>query len=146
MPPGKTTASPKVKIQTWYIWRHKKEGWVTSNVQDYLKDVYRFDPSLGRDIKTPSPFNLEDFESLNPNDFTFKAHFNFNDIRLGRSDVQFVFTDLATNKTYPMLRKEFVRVFKTSYFSKGEIIGLWKFVKHGSTISISLVKELDDHE
>lgn len=140
-------ATPKPpKRPSWSIWRHKKEGWITCYVEGHLKSEYRWDTTTRTQVEIPPKYIQDDFETLNPADFTFKATLQFHDLYAGRSAVNFIFRDLQTDRSYSMFPSEFERVFKNCYFHKGVIQGLWRFEKHGSSVGIYLVEELDDDE
>lgn len=144
--PRKVVAPKPPKRPSWSVWRHKKEGWITCYVEGHLKPEYRWDPATRTQVAVPPKYVQDDFEALNPAEFTFKATLQFYYLYTGRSAVNFEFRDLQTSRGYTMLAKEFERVFKECYFHKGAIRGLWRFEKHGSSVGIYLVKELDDDE
>jgi len=140
--PRKAAAPKPPKRPSWSIWRHKKEGWLTFYLEGHLRPEYDWQTKTHK----PPKYSINEFEQLNPAEFTLKATLQFEKLRKHQSALNFEFRCLETGAHYVMLTRGFEHVLKTSYFHKGAIKGLWKFEKYGGSVGIYLVKELDDDD
>lgn len=146
MAPRAPKAPKPAKRPSWSIWRHKEKGWVTFYLENHLKSEYKWDPVTRERIEIPSKYTKDDFEDINPLEYSITATLKFTHLYTGRSAVNFEFTCLETGLGYSMLPREFERIMKIVDFHQGMVKGVWNFQKHGSSVGIYLVKEILDDE
>jgi hypothetical protein len=144
--PRQPKAPKPPKRPSWSIWRHKQKGWLTFELPYLLKSEWGWDAKTNARVEVKSKYVAEDFEELNPAEYTHRATLKFDGIYSGRSAVNFEFRDLEGGQSFSMLLREFERVMKIVDFHQGALSGIWKFEKHGSSVGICLVRELLDEE
>lgn len=140
---AKSTTTKTPKRPCWSLWKNKKTGHILYDVDDLINPSDEWDHVTRTRIAVPAEYTKEDFEELNPAEFTFVTTLQFTGITRGQSAVNFDFESLDNGDTFSMLTREFEKVFKNSYFHKGAIQGCWRFEKHGSSVGICLIKEIE---
>lgn len=140
---AKSTTPKLPKRPSWSIWTIKKTGKIVYGIDHLIRPQRQWIWSKQITIEVPPEYTEDDFEEQNPAEFTFVTTLQFTGISRGQSAVGFEFESLDNKDTFTMLTREFERVFKSSYFHKGAIQGRWRFEKHGSSVGICLVEEID---
>src|SRR5437868_2130482 len=101
--PRQPKAPKPPKRPSWSIWRHKKKGWLTFDLTYTLRSTWDWDSKTNTRVEVKSKHVAEDFEELNPAEFTFQTTLKFESIYAGRSAVNFEFRDLEGEQSFTML-------------------------------------------